>query len=411
MKTFDVAIVGTGHAGAQAAIALRQYGFTGTIVLIGEELELPYERPPLSKDYLAGEKPFDRMLIRPQDFWTEREIHIISGHRIVAVDAEARKLSSAAGSVFQFGHLIWAAGGRARRLGCRGGELQGVHSIRTRADVDALIGELPTSKKVAVVGGGYIGLEAAATLRSAGKEVVLIEAMDRLLARVSGEEVSRFFEREHRRRGVEIRLQERVASIEGKHGRVSGIILESGQSIPADLVVVGIGIDPEVSPLLAAGCAGRDGVDIDEFCQTSLPRIYAVGDCARHSNAFAGGASIRIESVQNAHDQAGVAARAIIGKKEPYRSIPWFWSNQYDVKLQTVGLIIGHDQRVIRGGPEAGNFSVIYLKEGRVTALDCINATKDYVQGRKLILGAAMPDPDKLADPAIQLKELLQRDE
>ena len=411
MKNYDVVIVGTGHAGAQAAIALRQYGFDGSIVLIGKEAELPYERPPLSKDYLSGEKPFERMLIRPESFWSERRIDLLLGEEIVEVDAATRQVRSAAGSAFQYRHLIWAAGGSPRKLACKGGDLSGVHNIRTRADVDALKAELPTAARIAVVGGGYVGLEAAAILRNAGKEVILIEAMGRVLARVAGDEISRFFEAEHRRRGVQIRLDERVAWIEGHVGRVSRILLQSGLAIPVDTVIVGIGIDPEVSPLLNAGCAGSDGVDVDEFCRTSMTGIYAVGDCARHRNAFAQAHAVRIESVQNAHDQASIAAKSIIGKPEPYLSIPWFWSNQYDVKLQTVGLSSGHDTRIVRGRPEARSFSLVYLKQGRVIALDCINSTKDYVQGRRLILEGAKPDTGKLANPDIALKDLLQRAE
>lgn len=407
MRSYDVLIVGTGHAGSQAAIALRQYGFAGSIALLGKEPELPYERPPLSKDYLAGEKPFERMLIRPESFWSERKIDIFGGEEIVDVDAKAQQVRSETGSTFHYRHLIWAAGGSARKLKCEGGDLTGVHTIRTRSDVDALKKELPGAQRIAVVGGGYVGLEAAAILRSAGKDIVLIEAMDRLLARVAGEEISRFFEAEHRRQGVQIRLDERVASIGGHDGRVEAVLLESGHAIPADIVVVGIGIDPEVSPLLKAGCAGSDGVNVDEFCRTSLPGIYAIGDCARHRNIFAGGEALRIESVQNAHDQATVAAKAILGNPEAYTSIPWFWSNQYDVKLQTVGLSTGHDQRIVRGFPERGSFSLVYLRQGQVIALDCVNATKDYVQGRKLILEAARPDLERLANPDIPLKELL----
>ena len=405
VSEFDIAIVGAGHGGAQAAIHLRQWGFAGSIALIGAEPELPYERPPLSKDYLAGEKAFERMLIRPAHFWEEREVTLLPSTRIAAVDAAAKRLAAEDGRSFGYGTLIWAAGGVPRRLGCGEDGVAGVHSIRTRADIDAMTSHLDEVGRAVVVGGGYIGLEAAAGLRKLGKEVVLIEAAERVLGRVAGEPVSRFFEKAHRAEGVDVRLSASVECIEGD-GRVSGVRLKSGETVPADLVIIGIGIDAAAGPLLEAGCEGGDGVDVDEYCRTSLPDIYAIGDCSRHSNRFAGGARIRLESVQNANDQAAAAAKAILGRPEPYDSIPWFWSNQYDLKLQTVGLMHGHDDVVVRGDLESRSFSTIYLREGRVVALDCINATRDYVQGRKLILEGAAPDPSQLADASKPLKEL-----
>jgi 3-phenylpropionate/trans-cinnamate dioxygenase ferredoxin reductase subunit len=258
---------------------------------------------------------------------------------------------------------------------------------------------------VAIVGGGYIGLEAAAVLTGLGKSVVLLEAADRVLSRVAGAPVARFYEAEHRARGVEIRTGVSVERIEGER-RASGVRLGGGEVVPADLVIVAIGIDAAAGPLLAAGAAGANGVDVDAFCRTSLPDIYAIGDCAAHENAFAGGARVRLESVQNAHDQAATAAKAILGEPEPYAAVPWFWSNQYDLKLQTVGLAHGHDETIVRGDPAARSFSVIYLRRGRVAALDCINAVKDYVQGRRLVAEGVAADPALLADAAVPLKEI-----
>jgi 3-phenylpropionate/trans-cinnamate dioxygenase ferredoxin reductase subunit len=378
----DVLIVGSGHGGAQAAIALRQQGFAGGIAIVGAEPDPPYERPPLSKDYLAGAKEFERILIRPPSFWEERHVPLLLGRMVVEIEPEARRVRCADGSAIGYGALIWAAGGAARRLPGGG------HVIRSRADADALLAALPDARRIAVIGGGYIGLEAAAVLRKRGKQIVLLEAMGRVLARVAGEPLSRFYEAEHRRRGVEILLN------------------AGAQAVAADLTIVAIGIDPAVGPLLAAGAEGADGVNVDEYCRTSLPGVYAIGDCAAHENRFAGGARVRIESVQNAHDQAVVAARSILGAPAPYDAIPWFWSNQYDLKLQTVGLMQGHDETVVRGDPAARGFSLVYLREGRVIALDCVNSVRDYVQGRKLILDGAAPDRSKLADPAVPLKEL-----
>ncbi len=405
MKQVDILIVGAGHGGAQAAILLRQLGFGGSVALVGAEPELPYERPPLSKDYLAGEKPFERMLVRPAAFWEERRIELVAGTRIVAVDAERKVATSEDGAAFGYGHLIWAAGGAPRRLRCEGGHLAGVHVVRCRSEVDAIRSELQGCRRVAVIGGGYIGLETAAVLNKLGKDAVLIEALDRVLARVAGPEISRFYEAEHRARGVDVRLSAVVERIEGD-GRVSAVRLAGGEIVPADMAIVGIGVDPVVEPLVAAGAASGNGVEVDEFCRTSLPAMYAIGDCAAHVNRFAGGGRIRLESVQNAHDQAAIAVKHMLGAPEPYDALPWFWSNQYDLRLQTVGISTGYDSTVLRGAPESRSFSLVYLRDGRIVALDCVNSTRDYVQGRKLI--GSTRDPARLADASTPLKELAE---
>ena len=405
-NSVDIAIVGAGHGGAQAAIMLRQLKFEGTIALIGDEPEYPYERPPLSKEYFAGDKPFERIMIRPEKFWGERAIQMMPGQQVTAIEPEAHQLTFADGATLGYGSLIWAGGGTPRMLDCPGHDLDGIHAVRTRADTDAMVGKLDSIERVAIIGGGYIGLEAAAVLRKLGKSVVVLEALDRVLARVAGPQLSEFYEAEHRAHGVDLRTGAMVTAIAGDDGKASGVTLADGETIPADMVIVGIGIIPAVAPLLEAGAEGDSGVLVDAQCKTSLPDIYAIGDCAAHPNPFADGATIRLESVQNANDQATVAARTILGQPASYDAVPWFWSNQYDLKLQTVGLSIGHDATVLRGDPAARSFSVIYLKAGRVIALDCVNATKDYVQGRKLILGQCSPDPEQLADTDILLKEL-----
>lgn len=406
MQSFDILIVGSGHGGAQCAIALRQAGFSGTLAIVGDDPELPYERPPLSKDYLKGEKSFERILIRPAAFWQEREVTMLCGRRIVAVDPGAKTVTDAEGGTIGYGSLVWSAGGSARRLACSGHDLAGLHAIRSRKDVDQLLTELPAAQRIVVIGGGYIGLEAAAALAKADKQVVVLEAMDRVLARVAGEALSRFYEAEHRAHGVEIRTGALVDCLEGTDGRVSGVRLAGGETLPADLVIVGIGIVPEVAPLLAAGAEGGNGVRVDGQCRTSLADVFAIGDCALHVNAYADGAEIRLESVQNANDQANVVAKVLTGQDAHYDAVPWFWSNQYDLKLQTVGLSIGHDATVLRGDPASRAFSVLYLKQGRVIALDCVNATRDYVQGRRLVTERMTVDPARLADPAVVLKEL-----
>ncbi|MEH3036849.1 MAG: FAD-dependent oxidoreductase [Sphingomonas adhaesiva] len=407
MQQFDVVIVGAGHAGAQAAIALRQRKFAGTIALIGDEPELPYERPPLSKEYLARDKPFERILLRPAAFWTDKQVTLLPNTRVDAVDPAAHRVTTADGEAIGYGTLIWATGGSPRRLTCTGHDLIGVHGVRTRADVDRLMDELPATERVVVIGGGYIGLEAAAVLTKLGKHVTLLEALPRVLARVAGEPLSRFYEAEHRAHGVDVRLGVAVDCILEKDGRATGVRLADGEVLDGQMVIVGIGIVPAVQPLLAAGAAGGNGVAVDALCRTSLPDVFAIGDCALHANGYADGAEIRLESVQNANDQANVVARALTGTQEAYDAVPWFWSNQYDLKLQTVGLSTGHDAAILRGDPATRSFSLVYLRGGKVIALDCVNATKDYVQGRALVVGRAEVSPEKLADAATPLKEMV----
>jgi 3-phenylpropionate/trans-cinnamate dioxygenase ferredoxin reductase component len=404
---FDVIIVGAGHGGAAAAIGLRMAGFAGSIALVGREPEIPYERPPLSKEYMAGEKTFERLYIRPRDFWDSKDITLRLNATVASVDPQAQNVTLEDGAVLGYGDLIWATGGDPRQLSCAGAELKGVHGVRTRADADAIMAELATVDQVAVIGGGYIGLEAAAVLTKLGKSVVLLEALPRVLARVAGEELSAFYEAEHRAHGVDLRTGVSVVSLEGEGGKVSGVKLGDGSVVPAQMVIVGIGIIPAVAPLIAAGAAGGNGVEVDAHCRTSLPHIYALGDCAAHANGFAEGATIRLESVQNANDQATIVAKAICGELLPYKATPWFWSNQYDLKLQTVGLSTGHDQVVMRGDPATRSFSVVYLKGGKVIALDCVNMVRDYAQGRKLVELGLIVDPAVIADTEKPLKALL----
>ncbi|WP_353227762.1 FAD-dependent oxidoreductase [Novosphingobium sp.] len=404
----DVVIVGAGHGGAQAAIALRQNGFAGSITVIGREPELPYERPPLSKDYLAREKTFDRIMIRPAAFWADKQVDFMLGHEVVAVDPAAKTVTTDDGTIMAYGTLVWATGGDARRLTLDGHDLAGVHAVRTRDDADRLMGELDAgAKRAVVIGGGYIGLEAAAVLTKFGVHVTLLEALPRVLARVAGPVLSAFYEAEHRAHGVDLRTDVAVAALEGADGKVTGVRLVDGTVLPAQIVIVGIGIIPATVPLLAAGAEGGNGVAVDDLCRTSLADVYAIGDCAAHANTYADGAVIRLESVQNANDQATTVAKAITGNPVPYKAVPWFWSNQYDLRLQTVGLSIGFDATVTRGDPATRSFSVIYLKQGRVIALDCVNMVKDYVQGKKLVELGATIDPARLADTATPLKEMV----
>jgi 3-phenylpropionate/trans-cinnamate dioxygenase ferredoxin reductase subunit len=402
---YDILIVGGGHGGAQAAIALRQAKCEGCIAIVNAEPEYPYERPPLSKDYFAGDKAFERIMIRPAAFWAERSVDMLLGQRVEAVDAAAHSVTTSDGTVISYGHMIWATGGDPRQLPVTGGSLRGVHVVRTRADVDHMVEGLDDVADVVIVGGGYIGLEAAAVLRKMGKKVTVLEAMDRVLARVAGEPLSRFYESEHRSHGVDLRLNVGITAIEGDDV-ATGVRLADGDVIPAQMVIVGIGIIPSVAPLLTAGAAGGAGVDVDAYCRTSLPDIFAIGDCAAHANSFAGGNVMRVESVQNANDMANAVAKSLMGALTEYHAVPWFWSNQYDLRLQTVGISAGYDATVLRGDLDARSFSLIYLKSGRVIALDCVNATKDYVQGRAFVTEGLSPTPEQLANTEVPLKEL-----
>jgi 3-phenylpropionate/trans-cinnamate dioxygenase ferredoxin reductase component len=408
-QRYDVVIVGGGHGGAQTAIALRQHKLAGSMAIVGEEPALPYERPPLSKDYLARKKGREALLLRPAAFWADRSIHMLSGRRVIGIEPDAKAIVTSEGERLEYGALVWATGGHARKLSCRGHDLKGMHYVRTAADIDRLHGELIPDARIAIIGGGYIGLEVAATLSSLGHAVTLVEALDRVLARVAGEAISRFLEAEHAARGVDVRLSAKVEAIEGTNGCVSAVRLTTGECLAADIIIVGIGIIPEISALSAAGAKVSNGVQVDEFCRTSLRDVFAVGDCALHANPYAGGDFVRLESVQNANDMALTASRSIVGSPQPYRALPWFWSNQYDLRLQTAGLSAAHTEMVIRGSPAGKSFSVVYLRDSRVLALDCINAPRDFMHGRQLIERQTRISKEMLEDCSQSLKQIAER--
>uniref|UniRef100_UPI00258E0308 NAD(P)/FAD-dependent oxidoreductase n=1 Tax=uncultured Acinetobacter sp. TaxID=165433 RepID=UPI00258E0308 len=338
MSNYDVIIVGTGHAGAQAAVALRQQGFTGSILMIGEELHLPYERPPLSKEYFSGEKTFERILLRPEQFWQDKKIDLKLGQRVIQIDAQSHRILTQQNYEYHYDKLIWATGGKPRRLSCEGAALEGIHYIRNREDVDRINQELDRVQKCVIIGGGYIGLEAASALRKINRDVTLVEGQSRVLARVAGSIISDFYQQYHQEKGVEFYLGQGVDYLEGDQGRVHTVILANGTRIATDMVIVGIGLNPEVNVLVEAGAAFSNGIETDRRCRTSLVDIFAIGDCANHENFFADGQRIRLESVQNANDQAMIVTKEILDKGEDYAAVPWFWSNQYDLKLQTIGL-------------------------------------------------------------------------
>lgn len=409
MSNYDVIIVGTGHAGAQAAVALRQQGFTGSILMIGEELHFPYERPPLSKEYFSGEKTFERILLRPEQFWQDKKIDLKLGQRVIQIDAQSHRILTQQNYEYHYNKLIWATGGKPRRLSCEGAALEGIHYIRNREDVDRINQELDRVQKCVIIGGGYIGLEAASALRKINRDVTLVEGQSRVLARVAGPIISDFYQQYHQEKGVEFYLGQGVDYLEGDQGRVHTVILANGTRIATDMVIVGIGLNPEVNVLVEAGAAFSNGIETDRRCRTSLVDIFAIGDCANHENFFADGQRIRLESVQNANDQAMIVTKEILDKGEDYAAVPWFWSNQYDLKLQTIGLSIGYDQEILRGEPDSGSFTVIYLREGKIIAIDCVNRPADFIQGKAIIQQSIYIPIEQLSDHSQALKDMILR--
>lgn len=406
---YDIVIAGAGQAAAQCAQSLRQGGFPGSIAMIGDEDAAPYERPPLSKEYLAGKREATRLALRKPEYWVEKQVNLLTGQRVTIVDRAAQSLTLDDGARVGYGRLVWATGGRPRRLSCPGAGLAGVHAIRTIADIDALKADLVPGARVVIVGGGYIGLETAAVLRALGHEVAVLEAQERLLARVTSPPVSAFYAGLHRRHGVDVRLSAQVSALRGE-GRVRAVELSDGSLIQADIVIVGIGIIPNVEPLALAGLPCPNGVVVDALCRTQDPSILSIGDCALHPNAFAGRA-IRLESVQNAVDQGKVAADTLLGLEKPYAALPWFWSDQYDVKMQAVGLAMDYDQVLVRGDAAAPGFSVLYLRGGRLIAIDCLNNARDFIQAKALITGGKLIDAARAADPAVELKAVIDAEQ
>jgi len=395
---YDVLIVGAGHAGTQVANELIGGGYPGSIGILSAELHEPYERPPLTKGFLQGKTAEVELSL----FVGGPGVSLHLGQQALGVDA-VRRLVRTHDREFRYGTLVWATGGEARRLGVSGEELAGVHALRTLDDARYAREAMRPGTAYAIIGGGFIGLESAAAFVAAGVDVTVLEAADRLLARVTSPDVSEFFLAEHRRAGVRIDLSARILGIEGADGRVTGVALGSGEVLPADRVLVGIGIVPNVAPLLDAGAAGGNGVEVDEHGATSLAGIYAVGDCSSFPFTQPPLQRLRLESIQNASEQAKSVAAAILGRPLPYRPVPWFWSNQYDIKFKTVGISSGYDEAVVRGNPAQRRFSVMYLRNGRALAVDSINSMKDYVDARSIV--GRLLDRARLADPEARLAD------
>ncbi|ORA77876.1 MULTISPECIES: NAD(P)/FAD-dependent oxidoreductase [Mycobacteriaceae] len=376
-------IVGASHAGAQLAASLRQEGWTGEIVLIGDEAALPYQRPPLSKAYLAGKCTVDELAIRNAEFYTKQRIQLLDA-TVEAIDRSAGQLSLNTGDALPYDKLALCTGARPRRLPTPGADLAGVFYLRTAADVEMIREATSPGSRAVIVGGGYIGLETAASLRALGLEVTVIEATERVLERVTAPEVSAFFDRIHREEGVNIRTGALVKALSGD-GRIREVILAGGESIPADLVIVGIGVEPNTELAAAAGLVVDNGVVIDDQARTSDPAIVAAGDCASHDMARYG-RRIRLESVPSAAEQAKVAAATVCGKSKKISALPWFWSDQYDLKLQIAGLNTGYDEVILSGDPTRDrDFTCFYLRAGELIAADCINRPRDFMVSKRII--------------------------
>lgn len=404
MQQGTIVIVGAGQCGGQAADALLRGGFTGCIVLIGDERHPPYQRPPLSKQLLAGEIPAERTFIKPAGYWAEKGIMLHLATRVERIDRDARAVVLADGSRIDFDALLLATGSRPRPLALPGRELTGIHDLRTLDDADMLRAQLRPGARLTIIGGGFVGLEVAAVARTLGLEVTVLEAAPRLLSRVMPPALSAWYEKLHRRYGVDVRTQVNVRGFDGEHGRVQRVLLDGG-AVDADLVVIGIGIVPNQELAAACGLACDDGILVDEHCATADTAIYAAGDCTRHPQPLLG-ATLRLESVHNATAQARIAAANLLGGEQRYAELPWFWSDQYDVKLQMIGLSDAHDQMIVRGDMDARAFVAFYLRDGILIAADAINSAREFMHCRKLVPRLARIDPQRLADPDTPLQDL-----
>lgn len=378
-----IVIIGAGQAGAQLAHSLRQGGFDGPLRLIGDEPHPPYQRPPLSKKYLSGEVGAEGLWLRPPAFFDTNRIDHIPSTMVVAIDRGAKRLTLQNGDTLPYGKLVLATGTKARSLPLAGADKKGVLTLRSIADVDAIRDGLQDCKRIAIIGAGYIGLEVAAVARALGKEVSVIEAQDRPMKRVVSEAVSSYFTKLHRDNGVDLRLETGIDAIEGTD-KVTGVKLSDGTILDAELVLIAVGAEPNDQLAAEAGLEVDNGVLVDGCGQTSDPDIYAVGDCTRfYSSRYH--RSVRMESVQNAIDQAKAAAKALMGEEVDYDPLPWFWSDQYNIKLQIAGLSEGYDETVLAGSPDDHKFYVAYLKDGTLIAVDSINSPRSHMMSRRVI--------------------------
>ncbi|WP_413768896.1 NAD(P)/FAD-dependent oxidoreductase [Rhodococcus pyridinivorans] len=400
-----VVIVGAGQAGFETATSLRSRGYTGDITILGDEDNVPYQRPPLSKAYLKGDSDPESVALRPRDYFASHRIDLHCSRRVTDIDRQMHEVELDDGSRVGYGHLVLATGTRNRALPVPGAGLPGVQYLRTLSEAQALATTLPSCTSIVVIGGGFIGLEVAAAARIRGVTTTIVESLDRPMARAVSETVSKFFVDEHARHGVQWRLDTSVTEIVEKNGRAGGVRIATGEVIDADIVVVGIGVVPNTELAERAGLAVDNGIVVDLHLLTEDPAISAIGDCASYPNT-AGTGRLRLESIQNAVDHARCVANRLVGNDLPYQSVPWFWTEQYASKLQMAGLVTGYDNTVVRGSIEEGSFSVFCFAGARLLGVESVNRTRDHMAARKLLAAGKSLSHDECADPAVDLKAL-----
>jgi 3-phenylpropionate/trans-cinnamate dioxygenase ferredoxin reductase subunit len=398
-------VVGGGQAAAQSIQSARQLGFDGRISLIAAELHLPYQRPPLSKTYLAGTLASERLRLRPESFYASREVELHLGRSATLLDAGKRRLDLDDGSTLRYDALLLATGSRVRELELPGSRLDGVHYLRTLDDVDRLRVGFKAGRRLVIIGGGYIGLEVAAVASSFDMEVIVIEAAERVLARVASPELAAFFAGYHRARGVQIHCNSNVSAFTGR-SRITGVATNTGRHYEADLVLIAVGIVPNIELALDAGLECSIGIHVDQYARTGAPSIFAAGDCTAHRHPQVG-RLIRLESVQNAIEQGKAAAGTVAGQPRPFDEVPWFWSDQYDLKLQIAGLALDYDATIVRGNMQENSFCIFYLAGGRPVAVDAVNRPRDFMLARKLVAAKLSAKPQELADSNFDLSQYL----
>jgi 3-phenylpropionate/trans-cinnamate dioxygenase ferredoxin reductase subunit len=397
-------IIGTGQAGFQTAASLRAEGYQESITLIGEEPHIPYQRPPLSKGFPLGAQDLESIELRPGKFYQDHGIILLPGKRVAAIDRAARFVAVASGGRVPYDKLVLAVGARNRLLPLKGADLDGVLYLRSLEEAVVLKERLKSARQIVVIGGGFVGLELAAVACSLGNSVTVLEALPRLMSRAVAPIISEFYFELHSSKGVKVLCGASVSEIAGSGGAVREVVLSNGARFPADLVLVGIGVVPNIELARDAGLPISNGIAVDENLQTADENIFAIGDCAEHPCVFAG-ARIRLESVQNAADQAQCVAATIAGCRNRYRALPWFWTDQFDIKLQMAGISQGHDRIVTRGDLASRKLSVFYFKENRLVAIDSINRPLDHMIGRKLLAGGVPLTPEQAADENVDLKK------
>lgn len=407
----QLVIIGASYAGTQLALAARAGGFAGSITMIGDETVAPYQRPPLSKGFLREDMETASLQLQSPERFAEERIELKTGIVALGIEREARTVALSDGTRLHYDHLALTTGARCRRLACEGAQLKHVYYLRNLSDANQIKACASDARRAVVIGGGFIGLEVAASLRGIGVDVTVVEMQERLLQRAVPPLISNFLKAAHEQQGVRFHMGARVRRLLGEQ-HVSGVELEDGEVLPATMVVAGLGVVPNVELAEQCGLTVDNGIVVDRFARTSDPRIVSAGDCAAYPNPWMNGADgmahhVRVESIQSANDLAKVAAATIVGQPVPYEAVPWFWSDQYGYKLQMAGCSNGHDQAIVRGDVDSGKFTAVYLRQGTVIGADSINRPQDHMAARRLVAATAQPSPAALADESVAMKALL----